>query len=291
MDFTILQTIILSGLVLGSLYALMSTGLSLIWGTVRMFNFAHGSLVMLGAYVAWSIGNDRGLGLGKWAGALLGCAALFGVGMLAERLLVRSFIDKRNAVIMVLITTLAASSFIDNSALIIWGARMKRLATMWPGKIPMLGGVIQGNDLLAIILAPVMLILLWLFLKWTRMGMAIRGVEQNLDFSRLVGVNVSSIYRITFGLGAAMAAVAGVLLGVKNFMSPDMGGDTLLKAFVVVVLGGLGNIPGTIGAAYIVGLLEAASMHFVGMYWSGAVLFVVMILVLLVRPTGIFGER
>ena len=291
MDITILQTIILSGLVLGSLYALMSTGLSLIWGTVRMFNFAHGSLVMLGAYVAWSIGNDRGLGLGKWVGAILGCAALFGVGMLAERLLVRSFINKRNAVIMVLITTLAASSFIDNSALIIWGARMKRLATMWPGKIPILAGVVQGNDLLAIILAPVMLILLWLFLKRTRMGMAIRGVEQNLDFSRLVGVNVSSIYRITFGLGAAMAAVAGVLLGVKNFMSPDMGGDTLLKAFVVVVLGGLGNIPGTIGAAYIVGLLEAASMQFVGMYWSGAVLFLVMILVLIVRPTGIFGER
>ncbi|MBW2618303.1 MAG: branched-chain amino acid ABC transporter permease [Deltaproteobacteria bacterium] len=155
----------------------------------------------------------------------------------------------------------------------------------------MMGGVVSGNDFLAIILAPILLFLLWLFLKRTRMGMAIRGVEQNLDFSKLVGINVSATYQITFGLGASMAAIAGILLGAKSFMSPDMGGDTLLKAFVVVVLGGLGNIPGTIGAAYIVGLLEASSMHFFGMYWTQAVLFFVMILVLIVRPTGIFGER
>ena len=291
MDLSTAQTILLSGLVLGSLYALMASGLSLIWGTVRMFNFAHGSFVMLGAYFAWYVTDAKGFGWGKWPGVAMACLGPFALGMIAERLLVHPFVKRRDAVMMVVITTLAAATFIDNTALMVWGPRMKRLPSLWPGNISVLGAGISGNEFLILILAPLLLIILGLFLKQTRSGLAIRGVEQNLKFAQLSGINISLVYAATFGLGASLAAIAGILLGAKTFMTPNMGSEPLLRAFVVVILGGLGNLGGTIGAAYIVGLLEAVCIQFIGFYWTPAVTFLVMIVVLVVRPTGIFGEK
>jgi branched-chain amino acid transport system permease protein len=291
MDIAGLSSILVSGLVLGSLYALMATGLSLVWGTVRLFNFAHGSLVMIGAYIAWTVSDAKGLGLGPWAGLAAAVVVMFFVGVLIERLLARPFIKRENAVIIVLMTTLAASSFLDNSAQVLWGPRMKRLAPLVTGKVAFLGSAISMQELLVIIVAPLILLALGALLKKTRIGMAIRGVEQNPRFARLAGINVSRTYAITFGLGVSLAAIAGVLLGSKKFIVPSMGDDPMLKAFIVVILGGLGSMLGTVLGAYLVGFLEAASIFFLGLYWTPALLFIVMILTLVVRPTGLLGEN
>lgn len=291
MDLAGFYSIILSGLVLGSLYALMSTGLSLIWGTLRLFNFAHGSLVMIGAYVAWSVADARGLGWGPLAGLAVALVVMFLVGVIIELLLARPFIKRKNAVIIVLMTTLAASSFLDHFAQWMWGPRMKRLSPLVEGKVSLLGAAVSSQEFLIIVMAPLLLLGLWIFLKTTRTGMAIRGVEQNPRFARLVGINVSLVYAVTFGLGIGMAAMAGVFLGSKTFITPTMGGEPMLKAFIVVILGGLGSLGGTVAGAYLVGFVEAASIYFLGLYWTPALLFLMMILMLVFRPTGLFGEN
>ena len=291
MELLDLQTILLSGLTLGSMYALMATGLSLVWGTLRVFNFAHGSLMMFGAYLAWTVCHNRGLGWGLSAGIVAALVGLFALGIIIYRILDRPFMDRLNLVLIVVITTLAGSIFLDNSAHLVWGPRMKRLPRLIKGEIEVLGTSISAQEALVILLAPAVMILLALFIKRTKLGMAIRGVEQNREASLLIGVNVEWIYAFTFGLSASLAAMAGIILGSIRFITPTMGGDPLTRAFIVVILGGLGSLYGTMSAAYIVGLLEAACMLYLGIYGTPPVLFLTMVLVLTFKPTGLFGTE
>jgi len=289
MEIIDLKTIILSGLSLGSMYALMATGLSIVWGTLRVFNFAHGSLMMLGAYIGWTVCHNRGLGWGISAGIVAAIVVLFAMGIAIYKLLVRPYMDRINLVLIVVITTLAGSILFENSAHILWGPRMKRFPQLIQGKLDILGTSISAQEAIIILLAPIMLVLLALFLKKTRLGMAIRGVEQNREASLLIGVNVEWIYAFTFGVSAALAAMAGVVLGSVRFITPTMGAEPLMRAFIVVILGGLGSLYGTMAAAYIVGLLEAASMLYLGLYGTPPLLFLTMVLVLTFKPTGLFG--
>ncbi len=289
MELVDLKTILLSAMVLGSMYALMSSGLAMVFGTLRVFNFAHGSLVMFGAYVAWWVYHGRGLGAGMTVGIICSLIILFLIGILIYRILVKPFLDQKNLPLIVVITTLGASILLDNLAHIIWGARLKRLARMIEGKIGLLGTYISAQELLVVFLAPAIVVLLAIFLKRTRLGYAILGVEQNRDAALLLGVNVTRIYAFTFGLSASLAALAGIIVGSIRFMTPTMGGDPLLRAFIVVILGGVGSLYGTLLAAFIVGLVESASMFYFGIYITPAVLFLMMIMVLIFRPQGLFG--
>ena len=291
MDWLDLQAILISGLVLGSMYALMATGLSLVWGTLRVFNFAHGSLMMMGAYLAWTVSNHRGLDLGLALGVVGAVTGLFLLGVIIYQTLVRPYMKRPNLVLIAVITTLAGSIFLDNSAHLIWGPRMKRLPRLVEGSVGLLGANVSAQEALVIILAPLILAILALFLKRTKLGLAIRGVEQNRDSALLLGVNVSGIYALTWGLSAALAAVAGIILGSIRFITPTMGGDPLMRSFMVVILGGLGSMYGTMTAAYIVGLLEAVCMLVLGLYGTPPILFLVMVLVLVFKPTGLFGEK
>lgn len=294
MELINVQAILLSGIILGSLYSLMGIGLSMIWGTVRMFNFAHGSLMMLGAYVAWTVIENTEATLGSPWHLVIGIVVTIGVlisaGMALERLLIHPFLERRNADILAVITTLAGMLFLDNAAHIIWGPRMKRLPPLIRGQVGFLGTNISTQELFVILLSPTLIVLIALFLKRFKLGFAIRAVEQNRDSAQLVGINVSAIYMVTFGIAAGMAAMAGILMGSIRIMTPTMGASPLLKAFIVVILGGLGSMMGTMIGAYIIGLLEAISTFFLGLYWTPAVLFLVMIVALLVKPTGLLGE-
>jgi branched-chain amino acid transport system permease protein len=153
------------------------------------------------------------------------------------------------------------------------------------------GTAVSVHDLVIIAIAPTLLLCLAWFLKRVKLGMAIRAVEQNRSLALLVGVRVRTVYTLTFALAAALAGVAGVFLSGVFFMQPTMGDDALLKAFIVVVLGGLGSLPGTVIAAYFIGLLESFGNYYVGLYWTPVVLFGAMITVMIVRPTGLLGER
>jgi branched-chain amino acid transport system permease protein len=157
--------------------------------------------------------------------------------------------------------------------------------------VAFMGTVISKQDVLIMLSAPVILGLVALFLSRTRMGLAIRGVEQNRDSALLAGVNVSGIYARTFAISAGLAAVAGILLGINRFIQPSMGSSPLLIAFIVVVLGGLGSLWGTMLSAYIIAFIQAITITYLGLYWAPVVLFIVMILTLVFRPNGLFGKE
>lgn len=291
MSFETLVAILVSGFVAGSLYALMASGLSLVWGTLSIFNFAHGTLLMLGAYAAWYFSASQGLDLGLGVGIPAALIILALIGVVLYILLVRPFIARPGADLVVIITTLAGASFLQNAAQEIFGPRYKQLDRVITGQIQFLNTAIGLQDLLIIILTPIVLLLLALMLKKTRLGLAIRAVEQNHDSALLAGVSVGRIYVLVFAVSAVLAALAGIMLGGLFFITPVMGSDPLLRAFIVVVFGGLGSLPGTVAGAYVIGLIEAIAIFVVGLYWAPVVLFIVLILVMILRPTGLFGAN
>lgn len=327
MSLEAIVAIIAGGLVSGSLYALMASGLSLVWGTVRMFNFAHGALVMVGAYSAWYMSNRGGLAkalqplgksiietseasgalgglllpLGEWLvsmrggfGLVLGvpfailCCGL--VGWIMYVLLVKPFVGKPGADLVVIITTIAGASFMQNGVQVIFGPRYKQLDRILKGPpVQILETAIGLQEVLIIILTPLTLFLLHLFLKHSKLGLAIRAVAQNDDFAHLVGINVSQIYPLTFVVSSILAGLCGVMLGGLFFILPTMGAQELLFAFVVVVFGGLGSLPGTIIGAYVIGFIRESSAYVFSLYWAPVVLFATLILVLIFRPRGLMG--
>ena len=283
-------SVLVSGLILGSIYALMASGLSLVWTTLGIFNFAHGAFMMLGAYAAWTIGAQEGLGLGPTLGILAAAVLLAALGCVVELLLLRPFYPRHNLVMLTVITTLSGMIFIENSALLTWGPRIKQLQPLAAGDVTILGVTISAQEALILVVSPLLILSLWLWLRFSRIGRAIRAVGQNQDAAQLLGMNVSALYMTAFGLSAFLAAVAGVLLGSIRFLSPGMGGEPLTKALIVAIFGGLGSVLGTVVGAYVIGLLEAFSDYVVGLYWAPAILFGVMIVTLMIRPSGLFGR-
>ncbi len=280
--------ILFGGLFQGSLYAMMAVGLALVWTTIGVFNFSHGVLMMLGAYVAWQLGE---WGLPPVAAFPLAVALMAGVGWLLQATVVRPLIGRANLVLVVVITTLAAGSLIENGVLVAWGPRSKQVPPLLEGNV-LIGGIgVSMHQIAIIVITPIILGALWLFLNRTRLGLALRAVAQNEDASRLVGLKVTALYALAFGIAAALAALAGIFLGGYRFMTPVMGADPLLKALIVVVFGGISSISGPIFAAYVIGFFEAICSYYFGLYWTPALLFGALILTLMIRPEGLFSAR
>lgn len=290
MSLDLFGPVLVSGIVLGSLYALMAVGLTLVWTTLGIFNFTHGIFMTIAAYVAWQVGVGEAWGLGPAAGFAAAVAALAGLGCLIEATLVRPFINHRDRVLIVVMTTLAAMTILQNGMLIAYGGRFKQLPPLVEGKVALLGATISAHELLIVIVAPVLVIGLLVFLKKTTIGTAIRAVGQNPEAATLMGLNVRMLYATAFALSAGFAAVAGVLLGSIRFISPELGTEPLIKALIVAIFGGLGSIVGTILGAFSIGIMEALFTYFAGLYITPALLFGVMIVILMVRPEGLFGK-
>jgi branched-chain amino acid transport system permease protein len=280
--------ILFGGLFQGSLYAMMAVGLALVWTTIGVFNFSHGVFMMLGAYLAWQF---VALGFPAYVAFPLAVALMAGVGWLLQATVVRPLIGRANLVLVVVITTLAAGSLIENGVLVAWGPRSKQLPPLLEGNITLGGIGVSLHQIAIIVITPIILVALWIFLNRTRLGLALRAVAQNEDASRLVGLNVTALYALAFGIAAALAALAGIFLGGYRFMTPVMGADPLLKALIVVVFGGISSISGPIFAAYVIGFFEAICSYYFGLYWTPALLFAALILTLMVKPEGLFTAR
>jgi len=288
---TTLVEILVSALFQGSLYAMMAVGLALIWTTLGVFNFCHGVFMTLGAYVAWQFVGADAWGLPLAVSLPLALIAVAAIGFALQASVVRPFVGRDDIVLVAVITTLAASSILENGTLLVWGPRPKGLPPLVPGTLVAGGIGISDHQIAIIVATPLILGALWLFLNRLRLGLALRAVAQNEDACHLVGINVTALYGLAFGLAAALAALAGIFFGGFKFMSPSMGTEPLSKALVVVIFGGVANITGPILAAYIIGLFEAISTYFIGFYWTPTLLFVVLIAVLMVRPEGLFAQR
>ncbi|WP_419906347.1 branched-chain amino acid ABC transporter permease [Hoeflea sp.] len=284
---TLIATIV-SGLVLGSLYAMMASGLSVVWTTLGVFNFAHGALMMIGAFVAWTVSEAAGFGL--LVGIASGTLAAALLGVLIERLLVRPYYGNRNMLLITVMTTLAAMIILEKGAQMIWGARLKQLPRLVEGEISIFGATISAHEAILVVLAPLILVSIWRFTVRTNMGRSLRAVGQNQRSAALIGIDVPVAFAVAFGLSAALAGLTGALLGSIRFITPSMGAEPLVKAMIVVIFGGLGSLGATAGAAYIIGLIEALLILGLGLYWTPFVLFLLMIVVLIFRPTGIFGS-
>lgn len=283
------SVILMSALTLGGLYLLMAAGLTLIWSTLRVFNFGHGALLMFGSYLTWTL--LHGLGLPLVAAVIGAIAAMALIGVIYEFVLVSPFIRQPNGDMLVMVATLAATMLLQSGALLIWGPEIKRLPSFGTARVEAAGAVVEGTQLVTIVVAPLLVAALALVLKRTSIGLTVRALEQNRDHARLLGIAPRRVYVFVVVVAVGFATVAGALLGSTQFISPEMGSDPLLRAFVVLAFGGAGSLTGTIAGAYAIGLLEAFTTYQFGLSWSPVLVFLAMIVIMLVRPEGLLRSR
>lgn len=283
--------VLTGGVVLGALYALMATGLAIVWTTLGIFNFAHGAFIALGAYIGWQLSNDAGFGVDHLAALPLTVVAIFLIGVAFQQALIRPFERKDNIVTATVIITLAGGAIIENVILLVWGPRSKQIQAITDEKLDFGVLVLSWNDVVLVALVAAILAVIGWFLARSRLGRSMRAVSQNRQAAELMGLNVPLLYALAFGLAAATAGVAGYFIGSIRFITPTVGADPLMKALVVVIFGGIARFTSPIYAAFIVGLLESFATFYLGLYWAPTVLFAVMMVVLSVKPSGLFGRH
>lgn len=282
---------VVSGLVTGSIYAVMTVGMTLIYGTLRTLNMTQGAMVMIGGYVAWMVFD--GLGWGPILGGVAAAVVGFAFGVAIQQAAIRPLIGRRGVdfEMTAFISTFAVAIVLSNVALRIYGARSKAVPPVIHGRLHLLEGIsVSWHSVVVAGIAVVTLLALGAFLSKTRYGLAISAVAQQLDAARLMGIPAQRVYNLTMGVSSALAAIAGVLLASIFFVSPNAGDLPLLKALIVAIFGGLGSVRGTILAAYIIGLAEALVSLYFGVKWSLPLLFLSIMIVMLVRPTGLLGK-
>lgn len=286
----ILQTLV-STIVQGSILALISIGMTLVYGTLRVLNMAQGVMVMVGGFAAFTV-VDR-TGASPWLSIAVAVVVTFLLGVLTYYMAVKPLLGRPGVdfEMTAFITTFAVATIVQNIVLMIYGPRQKPFDPLWPGGINITSDVsITYHSMIMAIVAIGALVALGLFLSRSRYGLAITAVAQNLDAARLMGIPARRVYVVTMGIAAALAGIAGVLLAPLYFVYPNAGDLPLLQALIVVIFAGLGSVKGTIYASYIIGFLSAA----VAIFWSSAfalpVLYIVILVVLVVRPNGIAGK-
>ena len=288
---------LINGLRVGSIYALVALGYTMVYGIIRLINFAHGDFIMVGGYtLVFTVPLMMAAGMPAWMAVILAVIVCAVVGMLVEKL-AYSPVRKRGTKMSSLITAIAMSLFLENLAQKLFSASPKQVGTIF--SLPNVGGF-AGNTLLTITIGVVMMISLSLFVKYTKAGQAMRAVSEDKDASNLMGVNVNKTITLTFGIGAGLAAVAALMYCAQyNQVTTTMGYMLGLKAFVAAVLGGIGIIPGAMLGGLAVGIIESLSKAYMGTLTGGvitsafsdAIVFGILIIVLLVKPAGILGKN
>lgn len=279
---------VINALVLGSTYALLGIGLTIIFGIMRVVNFAHGELYTLGAYVAY--GMVALLNLDFFSSIIVAAVIGLLVGGLIEFVLLRRK-DLKN-IDEVMLIMIGIMIIMQNLELLAWGGVAKIIPTPFSqDPISFAGLYLSPTRLFVFITAVILLLIFYLGIERTRFGLAIRATFQDQDAARIVGVNVKSIYTLTFALGSAMAAVAGALLAPMFVATPLMGDLASLKAFAIVILGGLGNLGGAALGGFLLAFLEEFGASYISSAYRDAFGFVVIILVMLFRPQGLFAAK
>jgi branched-chain amino acid transport system permease protein len=280
--------VLISGITQGAVYCVFAMGLSLVYGTARVLNFAHGSFFMVGAYIAWvlSVGYFQ---FNYTVTFVILIPLLFFIGVFFERTIIRPLRWGTNWKMTTMMVTLGLAFVLDNFNLIVFGPQNKLLPPFIPGNVSFAGLVFSNQTIMILVIAIAIVVGLELFLHRTRMGNAMRAVSQDMDGASMVGINVNQVFSYTFGLSIVLAGVAGVLLAPVYLISPLGGWAPFLKAFVIVVFGGLGSTRGVLYSAFILGIIEAFVIFEIGATWTMPIWLLTLLVVLMFRPQGLLG--
>ena len=286
----ILQYLI-NGISIGSVYAIIALGYTMVYGIAKMLNFAHGDVIMVGAYISFCVTNYLGLpAIVSVVAAVAVCTIL---GVIIEGLAYKPL--RGTPSLAVLITAIGVSYFLQNAAQLIWGTAPKNFTSVVTMKPIMLFGgdlVITGEVILTVVVSALVMVGLTLFTGKTRTGKAMRAVSEDRDAAQLMGINVNRTISTTFAIGSALAAVAGVLLcSTVPTLQPTTGSMPGIRAFTAAVLGGIGSMPGAMLGGVLLGIIETFSKKYISTDFSDAIVFGVLILILLLKPTGLMGKQ
>jgi len=277
---------LVNGLTLGSIYCLVALGLTLIYGIMEVPNFAHGHLYMIGAYVTFFAMTLYGLNY--WLSGLIAGIVLAVLGVLMERIV---FHPLRNAPSSnKFIAAVGAMMFLEALARVLWGSDFRSIPAIYD-KVLMIGGLrITEQRIIVIVSAVILMVALNLFLKKTIIGSSIEAMAQNRIGASLVGINVNNVAMLTFAIASVLAAGAAVLAGPIFLVFPSMGALIIMKAFVIIVIGGMGSIPGAVLGGYVLGMTEAMGASYISTDYKDVIAFLVLIVILAIKPTGLFAK-
>ena len=280
---------LISGISLGSVYAIIALGYTMVYGIAKMLNFAHGDVIMVGGYI--SLLAMTSLGLPTWAAILLAMIVCTVLGVIIEGWAYQPL--RPAPPLAVLITAIGVSYFLQNSALLIWGANSKTYTPVVKGAAKLFGGQlsITYNSILTIFACIIIMVSLTTFTSKSKMGKAMRACSEDKAAAQLMGINVNKTISLTFAIGSALAAIAGVLLcSFSPTLSSTTGSMPGIKAFTAAVFGGIGSIPGAFLGGILIGIIESLAKAYISTQLANTVVFAVLIIVLLVRPAGLLGK-
>lgn len=280
---------IINGLSTGSMYALVAVGYTMVYGIAKMINFAHGEIIMVGAYITYVCMSLLGLPMFiAVIMSIIGCAVL---GVVTERVAYRPL--RGAGSLTVLITAIGVSYLLQNVFLIIFGSASLTFPKIIPSGTVSLGSITMSYVTIAtLVITAVSTVLLLFFVNKTRLGKAMRAVSEDGKAAQLMGINVDTTIALTFAIGSALAAIAGVIYGTKfSLINPYIGAMLGIKAFIAAVLGGIGSIQGAMVGGIVIGIAESFTITYISSAFSDAVVFGILIFILLVKPAGLFGSN
>jgi branched-chain amino acid transport system permease protein len=278
--------ILIYGAVTSAIYALLAVGFTLIFGVARILNLAHGSFYALGAYGTYVLTSIAGLPL--WSAALIAIAFVALFGVVVEKVLIRPL---RHSQLGVLMISLAVALIVEQTLFLVFGSEYRNVPSFVDTKINLGGVDVAGQRLLTLAVASVAIGALYMFIQFTRLGSAILAISQDPEAAKYMGIPSDKIFSLVMAISAALAALAGVMAGPFLSVQPSMHLLPIVKAFAIVVVGGLGSIPGSIAAAFLLGYAETCVAYLISSSWTEIVSVLATLLMLVFRPAGIFGKR
>ncbi|MEX2410187.1 MAG: branched-chain amino acid ABC transporter permease [Candidatus Paceibacterota bacterium] len=281
--------LLINGLIAGAIYALVAAGFSLIYRTSKFVNFAHGTVVAVGAYILYALFSLANIGFGISVILTIILSAFF--GWLMNLLVFRTLRKRGSNNIILLLSTVGILILIESLIQLIFGASVKTIGFLKIAKgLEFLGAIITPLQIVIIITATILLIALFLFIKKTKMGKAIRAVSDNKDVAEIVGISSEKIYSYAFIIGSAIAGIAGILIGMEQNLKPTMGTNLMIKGFTGAVIGGMSSVSGAVVGSFILGLIENFGIWFLPSGYKDAIAFVILFIFLIIKPEGIFGK-